>query len=262
MNIKNVNEKKLRNLYVVLAGFFIANAIVAEVVGVKIFSVEKLLGIAPLHLSFFGGYVLDCNLSVGILIWPFVFILTDILNEYFGKTVVTRISYLTSALIAYAFFIILGGTSLPAADFWMQINNTDPTGNPFNIDYAYSVIFRQGLGIIVGSITAFLIGQVLDAYVFHYIRVFTGHGKLWLRATGSTVISQFVDSFLILFIAFYWLGNWSLVQVLSVGIMQYIYKVLFAIVLTPAIYLLHKVIDRYLGKEQIAGVLKEAEGGA
>jgi len=117
----------------------------------------------------------------------------------------------------------------------------------------------MGLGIIVGSLTAFLVSQLVDAYVFHYFRKLTGHKFLWLRATGSTVVSQLIDSFVILFIAFYFLGNWSLEQVFRVGLVQYIYKVLLAIALTPLIYLVHIAIDKYLGKETSEILIEEAD---
>jgi len=91
------------------------------------------------------------------------------------------------------------------------------------------------------------------------LRKLTQHRLLWLRATGSTVVSQLVDSFLILFIAFYLLGNWSLVQVASVGLIQYIYKVTLAIIFTPAIYLMHGIIDKYLGKEKSIEMQEVAE---
>lgn len=239
---------KRTNLFVVLSGIFIANALIAELVGVKIFSLEALLGIPPLHLKLPTG-TLDLNLSVGVIIWPLVFIFSDIVNEYFGKDGVRKMSFLTATLIGYSFFVIYAGTSVPPAPFWLEINNTDPSGNAFNINYAYSAIFRQGMGIIVGSITAFLVSQMIDAYAFQYIKKITGHKKLWLRATGSTVISQFFDSFVILFIAFYFWGNWSIEQVLTVGIVQYIYKIILAIVLTPLLYVIHYVIDWYLAAD-------------
>jgi queuosine precursor transporter len=138
------------------------------------------------------------------------------------------------------------------------VNSEDDAGQPFNIDYAYNTIFRQGMGIIIGSITAFLVGQLVDMYVFHYLRRLTNNRMLWLRATGSTLISQLIDSFLILTIAFYWLGNWSFMQVLSVGLIQYLYKVTFAILLTPLIYMMHGWIDRYLGKDQSKGLIDTA----
>lgn len=237
---------KLNNLYIVLSGIFIVNALVAEFAGSKIFSLEQTLGFSPLNLHIFGGN-LSLNLSVGVVIWPFVFVFSDIINEYFGKPGVRRISFLTAILLTYSFLVIYIGTNLSPAQFWLNLNHTDPNGNPFNINYAYSSVFRQSLGIIVGSLTAFLLSQMIDVYSFIYIKAFTGHKKLWLRATGSTVISQLFDSFVILFIAFYLLGNWSFKEVLAVGIVQYIYKVLLAIAFTPIIYIIHFVVDRYLG---------------
>lgn len=255
-NSTHLNKKTF--LYLILASFFITNAIIAEFGGVKIFSVEKLLGIAPVQLNIF-GIITDLNLSVGVLIWPIVFIFSDIINEYFGKTGVRRISFITAGMIAYAFLIILMWTDMPPADFWMKLNGVDAHGKPFDINFAYTTIFRMGLGIIVGSLTAFLVSQLVDAYVFHYFRKLTGHKFLWLRATGSTVISQLIDSFVILFIAFYFLGNWSLEQVFRVGLVQYIYKVLLAIALTPLIYLVHIAIDKYLGKETSEILIEEAD---
>jgi queuosine precursor transporter len=245
-------------LYLLLSCFFITNALIAEFGGVKIFSLEKLLGIAPLHINIF-GIITDLNMSVGVLIWPIVFIFSDIINEYFGRTGVRRISFITAGLVAYSFIIVLLWTGMPPADFWMKLNGTDSHGIPFDINYAYSTIFRAGLGIIAGSLTAFLVSQLVDAYVFHYFKKITGHKFLWLRATGSTVISQVIDSFVILFIAFYFLGNWSLEQVFRVGLIQYIYKVSIAIALTPVIYLAHVIIDNYLGKEVSREFIEEAD---
>ena len=128
----------------------------------------------------------------------------------------------------------------------------------FNINQAFSGIFRQGLSIIAGSISAFLLGQLLDVSVFHWLRGRTGEKNLWLRATGSTLVSQLADSFVVLFIAFYFFGNWSLSQVLSVGVINYIYKGLVAVLLTPVLYVAHALIDRYLGVKKAAQLVKEA----
>ncbi|OFX23817.1 MAG: hypothetical protein A2041_00920 [Bacteroidetes bacterium GWA2_31_9b] len=241
---------KNHNLFIILSALFITNALMAEFIGVKILSLEKILNINPLNIPFIGDSFLSLNMSVGVIIWPIVFIISDIINEYYGRKGVRKISIIASLLIAYAFIIVVFSTQSPPADFWLSNNSVDPDGNPFNINFAYNSIFRQGMGIIVGSITAFLVGQLVDAYTFHYLRILTNHKWLWLRATGSTVISQLVDSFLILFIAFYLLGNWSFVQVISVGLIQYIYKIAIAIVLTPVIYWMHYIIDKYLGKER------------
>ena len=136
----------------------------------------------------------------------------------------------------------------------------DNQGNPFNIDYAFNTIFRQGLGIIIGSLVAFLIGQLLDVYIFQKLRRITGAKMIWLRATGSTLVSQFIDSFVVLGIAFYVFGNWSLQQIIAVGIINYVYKFSVAVVLTPVLYAGHGLIDRYLGKEIAERLTAEASG--
>jgi hypothetical protein len=239
-----------QQLFLMLSAIFLTNAIIAEFAGVKIFSLEKLLGLAPAQLPFFGGQKLDLNLSVGVVIWPLVFLVSDLINEYFGRDGVRKISFITAGMIAWSFLVVLAGTGVPPADFWLDLNNADPAGNPFDINYAYTSIFRAGMGIIVGSLTAFLVSQLIDAYAFHYLKALTGSKKLWLRATGSTVISQLIDSFVILFIAFYVLGNWSMQQVLQVGLVQYTYKVSLAILLTPLIYIAHWGIDSYLKQKK------------
>lgn len=251
------NEKKRNTLFIVLSGIFITNALLAEIIGVKIFSAEALVGTQPAHLKIF-GFTLDFNLTAGVILWPFVFLTTDIINEYFGKEGVKKISYYTALLICYAFIAIYIATLLPPAAFWQELNLSDPAGNTFDINYAFSSIFRQGLGIIIGSLTAFLFGQFLDVYVFHQLRKITGSKYLWLRATGSTLVSQLIDSFIVLFIAFYFFGNWSIQQVISVGVLNYIYKFSIALLLTPLIYIGHYFIDQYLGKEDAEALTEEA----
>jgi len=238
-------SKKLFNLYLLLGAFFIGNAIIAEFIGVKIFNVERALG-------FLSNSEEKINMSIGVIIWPLVFITSDILNEYFGIKGVRRISFITAGIIAYGSVIILIGTNLPPAKFWLNSNQLDPSGNAFNINYAYFTIFRQSLGIIVGSITAFLVSQLVDVYVFQFFKKFTGQKYLWLRATGSTIVSQLIDSYIILFIAFFLLGNWKLDQIFDVGTVQYLYKISLAILLTPIIYLAHYFIDKYLFKKNTA----------
>ncbi|SDK17761.1 hypothetical protein SAMN05421823_10269 [Catalinimonas alkaloidigena] len=246
----NPTDKRTR-LFILLSGIFLTNALVAEIIGVKIFSVEGTLGLSPEAL---GNY----NLTAGAVIWPLVFITTDVINEYFGPKGVKRISYLTAGFIGYAFLAIWVVTLLPPASFWLEVNGTDAAGQPFDIDYAFKTIFRQGLGIIIGSLTAFLLGQLLDAYVFHYLRHLTGTRKIWLRATGSTLVSQLVDSFVVLWVAFFVFGNWSWAQVLDVAWNNYIYKFIVAVVLTPLLYVAHYFIDRYLGEQTAEKLETEA----
>ncbi|GHB24017.1 queuosine precursor transporter [Mongoliitalea lutea] len=251
-------QSKKTNLFIILAGIFLTNAILAEIIGVKIFSGEKTIGLEPAGWTFFGEYILDFNLTAGAVIWPIVFITTDIINEYYGKKGVRKISFITAFFIVYMFIVISMVTVLPPAAFWLDVNTPDPNGNAFDINYAFNVIFRQGLGIIIGSLIAFLLGQLVDVYVFQKLRKITGAKMIWLRATGSTLVSQFIDSFVVLGIAFYIFGNWSWAQVVSVGIINYIYKFGVAILLTPLLYLGHHLIDQYLGKEVAQQMTQEA----
>jgi len=238
MNTFSTTEQnKRKNIFFILSGIFITNAIIAEILGTKIFEFD---------------FILNFNMSVGVIIWPVVFITTDIINEYFGKKGIKKISYFTILLIIYVFIIIYMSTKLTPNNYWLNINNVDNHGNPFNIDYAYNIIFLQSTGIIIGSIIAFLIAQILDVIVFHKLKKMTKGKFIWLRATGSTLISQFIDSFVVLFIAFYLLAPndkiWSLSQVFSVGFDNYTFKFIIAILITPLIYLVHYLIDNYMGE--------------
>lgn len=255
--VEEESRDKRKNLYLFLSGFFITNALIAEMVGSKIFSAEATLGLAQAQINIFGT-LLDFNLTAGTVLWPFVFISTDIINEYFGKAGVRQISIITAGLIAYAFLIIGMATLLEPSQFWLENNKIDSLGNPLNVHYAFNTIFRQGMNIIVGSLTAFVIAQLVDVYVFHRLRKFTGTKMLWLRATGSTLVSQLIDSIVVLFVAFYLMGNWSLLQVTQVALLNYLAKGILALLLTPVLYLVHNAIDKYLGKEQSDKMMADA----
>lgn len=248
-------EQKRNRLFLVLAGIFITNALMAEMIGVKIFSAESTVGLAPAHLNIL-GFTMDFNLTAGVLIWPVVFITTDLINEYFGKPGVKLVSYLTAILIAYAFVVFYFAIDLPPADWWMDANNKDAQGNYFNMNFAFGKIFGQGQRIILGSLCAFLVGQLVDVFVFQKLRRITGTRYLWLRATGSTLVSQFLDSFVVLYIAFS--GIFSGEQIIAIGLTNYLYKFGVAVLLTPVIYGGHMLIDRYLGKSLAEELMQEA----
>ena len=240
-------------LFAVLAGFFLTNAILAEFVGIKIFALEPTLGLAPWNWSLF-GQTGSLNFTAGVLLWPFVFVMTDIINEYFGRRGVRFITYLTIAFIIYAFIFAFAAIRIVPADWW--ITSYEAQGIP-DMQAAFAGIFGQGLWVIAGSLIAFLIGQLLDVTVYHRVRQITGEKKVWLRATGSTLISQLVDSFVVLYIAFV-IGpqQWGLDLFLAIATLNYSYKFVMAIAMTPLIYLAHALIDRYLGVE--APRMKEA----
>lgn len=247
-----VLNNKATKLFVLLGGFFVTNALVAEFVGVKIFSVESTLGLQPSNWTILGIEGLGLNMSAGAILWPIVFVMTDVINEYFGKKGVRVLSYFTVVLILYAFFMVYFAIHLAPESWWQHLsglNEQDPSKSLSNMQLAFSKIYGQGLWIIVGSVIAFLVGQIVDVFVFHKIRKWTGEKKIWLRATGSTLVSQFIDSFVVLFIAFYIGADWDLIRVLVIGMVGYVYKFSMAILLTPLIYLAHHFIDSYLGED-------------
>ena len=204
-------DDRATRLFVALAAFFCANAVLAEFIGVKIFALEDTLGIAPLEWNLFGQSG-SLNFTAGTLLWPIVFIMTDTVNEYFGKRGVRMISWLAAGLIVYSFVFAYLAIHLAPASWW--VGAAKEQGVP---DYqtAYAAIFGQGMWIIV----------------------------------GSTAVSQLIDSFVVLYIAFV-LGpqQWPTSLFLAVGTLNYVYKMLAAIALIPLLYLMRAGIHRYLGR--------------
>lgn len=259
--IHNILKDKPTKLFVFFAAFFVANALIAESIGTKIFSLEKLFGQQPLNLTLFGESGLGLSLTCGVLLWPLEFVMTDIINEYYGPKAVRRISYLAVGLILYAFLMYYVAMGVPAADFWYGTGVND--GIP-DMSKAFNGIFGQGMWIIAGSLTAFLVSQIVDVTVFHKIKKITGEKKIWLRATGSTVVSQLVDSFIVLFIAFKIGKGWSWQLVFAICLINYAYKFTMAILLTPFIYFVEYRIEKYFGAEttrkmKLAAMGKETE---
>lgn len=215
-------------VFIILAGVFITNAILAELIG------GKLIQIGPFAMS------------IGVIPWPIVFLTTDLINEYFGKDGVRRLTFLTVALIVYAFIVLYVAIQVPAAGF-----------SPVS-DESFQIVFGQSLWIIIGSIIAFLASQFVDVIVFWFFRSKT-HGKqLWLRATGSTAVSQLIDSFVIIGIAFWLPGKVATSDFLKVAASNYSYKFLIAVLLTPMIYFVHNLIDRFLGENEAHKLIEKA----
>ncbi|MEI7965863.1 MAG: queuosine precursor transporter [Chitinophagaceae bacterium] len=255
--IQNLLRDKPTKLLLIFTAFFVSNALIAESIGTKIFSLEKLFGQQPLNFTLFGQSGLGISLTCGVLLWPLEFIMTDIVNEYYGPKAVRRISYIAVALIGYAFLMFYLAMGVPAADFWYGSGVADGVPNMSN---AFNSIFGQGMWIIFASITAFLVSQIVDVTVFHKIKKITGEKKVWLRATGSTLISQLVDSFIVLFIAFKIGKGWSWQLVFAICLINYTYKFIMAIVLTPVIYWVEHAIEKYVGHDT-AKRMKDAAMG-
>jgi uncharacterized integral membrane protein (TIGR00697 family) len=245
-------HERASRLFLVLAVFVVGNALLAEFIGVKIFALEETLGLSPFEWNLF-GQTGSLNFTAGTLLWPIVFVMTDIINEFYGKRGVRFISWLAAVVIVYGFVFAYLAIGLAPAGWWVGV--AADQGVP---DYqkAFAAVFGQGLWTIGGSLTAFLIGQLIDVSVFHRIRRATGEKMVWLRATGSTAVSQLVDSFIVLYIAFV-LGpqQWGMDLFLAVGTLNYAYKMCAAIALIPLLYLVRRAITTFLGRDQ-AGQLR------
>lgn len=223
-----LKDKKTFVLFI-LSGFFIANTVVAEMIGSKLIN--------------FGGPFVN---SVGLILWPFVFMLTDILNEYYGKEVVRRLSFVTVGLIGYVFLVLAVTRTIPAFE-----------GSPVK-DVSYNNVFGSGMYMIIASIIAFIISQLLDSFVFWIIRKQTGEKMMWLRSTGSTLVSQLIDTFLIQFIAFVIPGVWTMQEFWRNAAFGYGLKVILAVLLIPAIWALHKVLDNYFGEGRAHKIIEKS----
>jgi queuosine precursor transporter len=220
------NTKK-EILFTVLAGFFVTNAVVGELIG------GKLIQIGPF------------TMSIGIIPWPVVFLTTDIINEYFGKKGVRRLTLMTAGLIIYTFILLLAGMSIKASGISPVTNEQ------------FHGVFGQSMWIIAGSITAFLASQLIDVLVFWHIRKRTGKRMIWLRSTGSTVISQLIDTFIVSGIAFWLPGKLSFGDYFNMASTGYFIKLIIALALTPLIYIGHAMVHRYLGREQSEELAEE-----
>ena len=213
-------QSKKDTVYVVLAGIFITNAIVAELIGGKLIHVGSAV------------------MSIGILPWPIVFVTTDLINDYFGEKGVRKLSLITASLIAYTFVILYLAMQIPAVD-----------GKNLVTDAQFKGVFGQSMWIIVGSIIAFMVSQLIDVTIFHFVKNRTGNKMIWLRSTGSTVISQLFDSFIVLGIAFWMTGKMTTEVFITSAFTGYFVKLIIAVLMTPFIYLGHYMIRNYIAKD-------------
>ena len=198
MNSILVLDKK-HWLLIVLVGLFVTSAVTAELISNKLIEI-------PISFQMgnwkFGPFVT----IVGILPWPIVFLLTDLINEFYGTTIVRRLSWITAGLIFYCFIIVGFSMLLPA----VELPNSGLSDNK-----SYNLVFGQAQMVIIGSIVAFLVSQLLDATIFTFIKKRTGNRYIWLRSTGSTAGSQLIESFIVLDIGFVLPGKMAFSDFLS-----------------------------------------------
>ncbi len=232
-------------LFVVCTAIFLTALVVAEATASKLFTVMTL----PTTLTVFGQPFDSVVMTAGVLAFPVTFIVTDLLNEYFGKAGITFVTLVGMAMIVFEFALLKLALGVPVAPI-------SPVPGE-----AFDAVFGASTWIIAGSLVAYLVGQLADISLFHWLRRLTDGRHLWLRATGSTFGSQFIDTFAVLFVAFYLSGQMTMQTVLAITVFNYAYKFVVALAATPLIYAAHYVIDRYLG-EPLADTLIEAAESA
>ena len=228
--MNNILFTKKQWLFVFLAGLFITNAVTAELISNKLIEI-------PLSINLFGNKLGPFVTIVGILPWPVVFLLTDLLNEFYGYKAVRRLSWITAILISYCFIVVGLSMEIPAVEI---------EGSNLSDDASFNKVFGQAQMVIVGSICAFLVSQILDASLFMWIKSKTGERFIWLRSTGSTLISQLIDSYIVLYIGFVLPGTLSFTDFMEIAPTNYVLKIVIAILLTPLIYLGHYLIKRFV----------------
>lgn len=198
--------------------------------------------------------------TAGILAFPLTFVLTDIVNEYFGMRIVRTFTWLAIAVNLLLQPIVLGAAAAPTISFTPGVTSEYAHG-------AYRLAFGTTWTITIGSLVAFAVAQFLDARIFTWLRHKTGGKMIWLRAQGSTVVSQMLDTALVIYLAFYVLPalvgdpHWTAETAGRVALTNYVYKFAIAVVLTPVLYLVRALVVAWLGKDEAARLAEEAHPG-
>ena len=204
-----------QRLYFVLTAIFLTSLLVADIVAGKFFTA-------------FG-----ITMSTGTVVFPIAFLLTDIVNEYYGRRGARFLTLVGMAMLVFGFGIIFVARKLPIAH-----------GSPVPQE-AFDAVFGLSARLFGASLAAYLIGQFVDIHTFHLTKRITHSRHLWLRALGSTAISQVVDTTAVNFGAL--LGAMPLAEVATIAAWSYVYKMVVAAALTPLCYLAHDVITTRLG---------------
>lgn len=230
-----------QKLFVVCAAVFLTALVVAEATASKFFTAFEL----PFAISIFGMEFTRVTMTAGVIAFPITFIITDVLNEYYGKRGIRFVTFVGMAMIIFEFILLYIAMEVPV----------DPS-SPVPQE-AFDQVFGNSLRVIVGSLTAYLVGQLVDITLFHWLRQLTEGRMLWLRATGSTFGSQFIDTFIVLTVAF--AGQLAFQEIIAITLFNYAYKFIIAVLITPIIYMVHWAMDAYLGHEMAEALIERAE---
>lgn len=231
---------RAQSAYLWLAMVFIASLLVADIVGIKLFRI-------PLPFPVLGFDAIEH--TCGMLTFPVTFLLTDLVNEYYGARAARRLTYLGLAAALFVFAVINLAQALPYLDA------------PYNVRREeFDAIFGSAKIMYIASLCAYLVGQLSDIAMFGFLKRLSGGRLVWLRATGSTVVSQFIDSFVVSYLAFS-LGRQLFADpanppappsaIPAIAVTGYTLKFVIAIAITPLIYAGRAAMRRWIGVEPI-----------
>jgi uncharacterized integral membrane protein (TIGR00697 family) len=209
-----------QKLFVYLCAVFVSCLLLGDVIGGKI--IRTPLG----------------PISVGIIPFPVTFLLTDIVNDFYGRRGARFLTLLGFSMAALAWALLQITTIMPVE-----------VGVTYFTQAEYAKIFGGSAQLFVASMAAYLIGQFLDINVFQFWKAITQSRHLWLRATGSTILSQAIDTVTINVIFGRVTAGWDWGFIGAKVGREYVIKFVVAVLLTPAIYALHGIIVRGLGIE-------------
>jgi uncharacterized integral membrane protein (TIGR00697 family) len=214
-----------QKLFIVLSAIFLTALLIANVIAGKYFR------LGPLELS------------VGVIPFPITFILTDVVNEYFGKRGARFLTYVGFAMSLFATGMLWLGGVLPAGE------------HTYVQQESYDNVFGLSWRLFFGSLIAYLLGQLSDIQTFQIFRRLTKNRLLWLRAAGSTALSQMIDTIVVNFLCL--VGSVPLAAIAGIVASAYAYKMAVALALTPLLYVARGIVTRKLG---IAPYEDPAEG--
>ena len=232
---------RAQKLFVVCAAVFLTALVVAEATASKFFTAFEL----PFAITILGQEFTSVIMTAGVIAFPITFIVTDLMNEYFGKKGIRFVTWIGMIMIIFEFALLQIAMAVPTASI-----------SPVP-EEAFNTVFGASGRVIFGSLVAYVIGQFADITLFHWLRSLTKGKHLWLRATGSTFGSQFLDTFIVLLVAF--VGQLSFQEIVAITLFNYGYKFIIAMLITPIIYAAHWMMDQYLGAEVAEQLIAEAE---
>jgi uncharacterized integral membrane protein (TIGR00697 family) len=223
-----------QRLFVWLTALFCVSLVVADTTGGKFFTFDVFA---------IGSYRFVTH-SAGMLSFPVTFLLTDLVNEYYGKRAARLVTLVGLGAALLAFLLIFTARQLPVAAM-----------SPVPQE-AFDTVFAMSNRLYVASLTAYLIGQFADIQLFGLLKRMTRGRFVWLRATGSTVVSQMLDSLLVTYILFTGVvqqdgSTMPVGAILVMAATGYVLKFLIALALTPLVYLGRWLIHTRLGLQPL-----------